>query len=240
VLCSLVLGIFQSRDLHAETCRNIRGASSLVGDADAQDRLDFLDSRVAHTSNNSRKWFWWWTGGFAVATAGQIALVPLAPDTEQRRTLWVNTGSTLGGMVFMAVAPPNSMGLARRLRKQMPDGGELCARLAFTEKSFERAAAMERFGTSWLMHGGNLLFNTGMGLILGLAWGYWDQAFLTTTVGTLVGEIMIWTQPMDAHRTLTEYRTGTFLVAPQRPRASLSLRPMGVADARGLSVHLEY
>jgi hypothetical protein len=227
--------LFTSLRAFAETCPNYEGASPIVLDAEARVRLSYLDGSLPRASRNAKRWFWTWTGGFTALAAGQLALIPLQEGVEQKRTLWVNAGSTGLGAIFLAVAPPRAMGMRRRLDRQLEGVDDLCQRLTLTEQMMTRAAAVEWFGTSWITHAGNILVNVGAGLILGLGWQQWRDAWLTTAVGILVGEMMIWTQPMDLSRTLQRYRTGVW-VDGVGSRVSLRLSPMMVPSGAGVGL----
>lgn len=228
-----------SPSAHAEQCSTVakHNVSPALEQAQGETRLLFLKSRLPRAKSRAKLWFWGWEGTYLGLSAAQLALIPIWHDQEQQRTLWVNTGTTLLGAALLAGASPSVLGLERRLRKRLAvEGTGTCLELALLEQEFVSASNTEKFGVSWLAHGANLAVNAGAGLVLGLAWGYWDTAWITTTVGALVGEVMLWTQPMDMTRALDDYRVGNF--TQKRTSASLSFSPMVLPAGAGLSLNI--
>ncbi|MEZ4320453.1 MAG: hypothetical protein R3F61_23435 [Myxococcota bacterium] len=200
----------------------------------AEARLAYLREHLPRERRNAQRWFLGWTTGFSVLTVGQLAAIPVLDDRRQTPVLVVNSASTALGAGFLLVAPPRTVGNVRRLEALEASGGEPCEVLAEAERLLVRAASAERFGKGWLTHAGNVLLNVGAGAVLGLAFDDWESAWLTTAAGMLVGEVMIWTQPMDASRDLARYRSGAW--APARA-GSRGLRVFPwVRDGGGLIV----
>jgi hypothetical protein len=82
-----------------------------------------------------------------------------------------------------------------------------------------------------------LLFNVGLGL--GLAYGLHrpDSAAINTTVGILIGEVMIATRPTVAIQRLDRYRAGDFSRSPPPPAlTSLFALPSRLGDGYGLAI----
>jgi hypothetical protein len=220
----------------AQQCPNMESASADVGRQDASARIEFIHHTMPRARRRAKRWSLGWTLGFAALTAGQLALIPLQDYPEQKRVLLVNSGSTALGAAFMAFAPPKVIRHEKRLEAELAAKGyDRCAVLTIAEQLLVSEAEAEQFGQSWLMHGGNVLINLGAGLILGLGWDSWQSAWLTTVVGTLVGEVMIWTQPMDATRTLERYRTGTWIGQTAR-RPTLHAHPVYVRAGGGVGL----
>jgi hypothetical protein len=132
------------------------------------------------------------------------------------------------------------MRLQRRVERRGALDAEPCEALAMLEAEMVAAARAERFGKSWLTHGGNLLLNSGVGLVLALGWNDWENAWATTTIGTAIGEVMIWTQPMGVSRALERYRTGTWRGASTSPRASLAIHRLPVPRGAGFGVTVSF
>ncbi|MBW1879728.1 MAG: hypothetical protein JRJ84_15305 [Deltaproteobacteria bacterium] len=220
----------------AQQCPNMEGASANLGRQDASARIEFIRHRMPTARRRAKRWFLGWTLSFTALTAGQLALIPLQDDPESKRTLLVNSGSTALGAAFLAFAPPKVIRHEKRLEAELAaKTDDRCAVLAVAEQLLLSEAEAEQFGQSWLMHGGNVLLNLGAGLLLGLGWDSWQSAWLTTAVGTLVGEVMIWTQPMDATRDLERYRTGKWIGQTAR-RPTLHVHPVYVRAGGGVGL----
>jgi hypothetical protein len=54
----------------------------------------------------------------------------------------------------------------------------------------------------------DIALNVGAGLLLGLGYDHWRSGIVSAVVGTTVGEIMIFTQPVDSVADLELYRSG--------------------------------
>jgi hypothetical protein len=60
------------------------------------------------------------------------------------------------------------------------------------------------------VHLGNVLFNVGLGLFLGLGYHHWEAGAINAGVGIAVGEALILTRPTAAIDDLDAYRLGRF------------------------------
>ena len=58
------------------------------------------------------------------------------------------------------------------------------------------------------MHAGNLLFNTGVLLFLGLGYHHWTPGIINGVAGAAVGEAIILSQPAETIDDLAAYRAG--------------------------------
>lgn len=213
------------------TCPVSAGASPWLAERDASERLAFLEATLPRARAHAQRWMWGWTTGFTALTAGQLAAIPILHDAHQTPVLEVNAASTALGAVFLLVSPPPAIRTPHRIEAF---AGDPCARLAELERLVERSSRAERFGRSWLTHGGNAALNIAAGLVLAIGFDDWKDAWLTTAAGVVVGEVMIWTQPMDATRDLVQYRSGAW-EAP-RPRLALRVVPQRVGRTNGVAL----
>lgn len=211
----------------AAECPNLDGAAGAVAGVDAGERLAFIEGRMDLAAVHAKRWVWGWGLGFTAVTAGQLALVPLFETPAERRLLVVGAVSSGLGALLLAITPPRVIRDRRVLSRHE---GDACAVLGDAEERMVLAADAERFGKSWFMHGGNLLLNAAAGLVLGVLWEQWLDAWTTTAVGSLVGEVMIWTQPMDMTHAVSDYRTGTW-AEPSPVRVHLLVGGVGVSGS---------
>jgi hypothetical protein len=94
-----------------------------------------------------------------------------------------------------------------------------CAVLAEAESRLAASAAAQRQQRAWYMHVGNVAFNTGVAFVFG-AFGHWGAGAISGGVGAVVGEVMIFTHPIDSIDDLARYRRGDLT-----DRASWRLAP---------------
>jgi hypothetical protein len=116
----------------------------------------------------------------------------------------------------------------RRLQRRLHERGRTCETLHEAERALARSAKGERFGRSLVVHMGAIVYNVGVGLILGLALKRPLSGIRQAAVGTTVGQLMIITQPMTSVRALSLYERGAV------PR--LSFAPLVLQGGGGLTL----
>jgi hypothetical protein len=158
---------------------------------DCRARVEFLRHTLSREAARAEAWTSGWGAGLAVITAGQMAAIPWA-DREDRVDLYVGTASSAVGFIALMAAPLSVIkdGPAFAART-----GEPCALAKEGERMLEEGAKSERMGTGVVAHTGNVLFNVGLGLLLGWGFGHWESGIVNMVVGTAVGEGLIVSQP---------------------------------------------
>ncbi len=101
-----------------------------------------------------------------------------------------------------------------------------------------RDAANEAQGQSLLFHGGNVVVNAGIFFIIGAGFGHWTSATISLLTGIATGEIMIFTQPVGALRTLRQYRRGDF--GSPSAGVRMGIAPLIARDGSGLVLLLTF
>ena len=118
-------------------------------------------------------WSWTWGSTFAVAGVASLAAVPFVVP-ENRVDWYTSAASAAVGVAPFVLAPldviEDAKDLHARLATDVHDD-QVCALLADAEAKLVRDAENEAFGRGWWMHAGNVAFNTGIFLFLGLASG---------------------------------------------------------------------
>ena len=112
----------------------------------------------------------------------------------------------------LAIAPPVVLGTAPALRAEIARAtppADVCSLLLVAEADLVRVARDEERQGQWYVHVGNVLFNVGLGLFLGLGYHHWEAGAINAAVGTAVGEALILTRPTAAVRDLDAYLAGT-------------------------------
>jgi len=190
-----------------------------VAHADCDTRLGWIDARLVRTARRARIWSWSWGIVLGASTVGSLVVVPFVSD-EERPDWYVNVFTSGVGMLPLLIAPLPVMHDGDTLHGKLaglPAGGDRCALLAEAEIMLARDAEGEAAGRAWWNHALNLVLNGGAGLFLGLVYDRWQSALLTAVGGTAVGEVMIFTQPVDSVDDLRAYRSGAI---------ALTVRPM--------------
>ncbi len=91
---------------------------------------------------------------------------------------------------------------------RLDDDARVCGLLADTEGKLAADAADERWQRGWWMHAGNIAFNTGVLLFLGLGYRHWSSGLINGLAGAAVGEALLFTQPTGAIDAAATYRRG--------------------------------
>ena len=191
---------------HCPTAPEI--GTTVSGDA-ATRTLD-LEARFERGAYLSRAWAVGWGVSLGLLAVGQVVIAPFTPR-EERPDWWVGAGASTIGALTRTVFVPRVLKEQRRLKKDTSSG---CERVAKLEAALVRSARWERQGRGWLMHGLTLGFNVGVGLVLGLAFKRPISANRLASMGNVIGEVMIITQPRFMSRTLDGYRRGTLSARP--------------------------
>lgn len=206
----------------AQTCERPKDASAqgVAGQSD-EARLAYLSKLLDEESGRAKTWMGFWGGTYGLLTVAQLGLVPLSPGEEQPDWYW-GAASTAFGLAFTLLSKPDVQdgGLiyAQKVRAAAP--ADTCALIAEGERMLERGAAAEASSFQWFLHAGNVLFNVGLGLILGLGYGHWRAAVVNGLVGIAVGETNIMSSPAHLISGWKRYRNGekppavTFQVIP--------------------------
>lgn len=192
------------------------GSVATRGDAE---RLKFLSSRFTDESAAATRWTGGWGGAYGLFTIVQLAIAPLFPEEERPDWYW-GAFSTAVGVAFSIIDPLEVLyggpEFARRAATVTPDA--TCALIADGERMLREGAAHEATGRKWYVHLANVLFNAGIGVVLGLAHNRWVSGAINAAVGLAIGEATIFTSPNGLGDALVTYESGapivTFRVVP--------------------------
>jgi len=150
--------------------------------------------------------------GLTAAGIGSLAAVPFVAPGE--RVDWYTSAvSAAIGVVPLVVAPPAVIGDAARVHAAvvtLPPGDDtgVCNLLAEAERALDADAADQTFQQSWWLHAGNVAFNAGVLLFLGLGYHHWTAGLINGVSGVAVGEVLILTQPSATVEDAVTYRRG--------------------------------
>ncbi len=211
LLATIGVGLGLSAAAHAENrCPASAAGSPALDELDPPRRLAWISAHLSRSEERARLWTFGWGGGIALAGVGSLAAVPLvAPET---RVDWYTGAVSAGvGVAAFVVAPPAVLADAPALRAEIArsgSGADVCPLLASAEARLVRDARDEERSGRWYVHVGNLLFNTGLGLFLGLGYHHWGAGVVNALAGAAVGEAIIFTRPTAAIDDLGAYSKG--------------------------------
>jgi hypothetical protein len=187
-------------------------ASSALGGVQPARRLSWISGRLTHAEKNARLWTFGWGGGIAAAGVGSLVAVPFVASGD--RVDWYTGAVSAGvGVAAFVFAPPAILHDAPALRADLArprSQADLCALLASAEARLVHDARDEEQQGRWYIHVGNLVFNAGLGLFLGLGYHHWSGGIINAVSGAAVGEAIIFTRPTASIGDLGSYLRGTF------------------------------
>ena len=229
-------------EARAGECASIAGGGAQLGRIDALVRLRFVRDRMRDAAHKMRIWAWTFAGLYSTLTVGNLALMA-GTDRHGQIDDGIGAAASFVGVLTMAILPPaiiaDDYWLERHLRRA-PPGTDPCALLADAERLFLSDAKSAAFGKSAMIHAGNFVFNIGVGLLLGLGFGHWDQAMIQGLVGVAVGEAMIFTQPADLITDLRRYRAANLGLPPTWRPLAWGVTPLLGDHRAGLTVGLTF
>ncbi len=201
-------------------------AGPLTARIPAEQRLEFIRTSMRVGAHRSRIWAASWGAAYGAAS---IALFTTASqlDGPVRRDLYVGASSALIGTVVRSVSIPKVIRSHRQLEKALRSGQSTCSALALAESGMHRSAKSETFGRSLILHLGALVYNVGVGVILGVALDRPVSGIRQAAVGMTVGQSMILTQPVTMVDATQRYRDGQVSAFPPRYLRPLTLRGGG-------------
>lgn len=169
-------------------------------------RLSDITRALDAESRKLRRWSYAWSGTYAAAAVTQTALLPFIHGGA-RTDLAVGAASAAFGSASLFLLPMRITGAGGKVH-DLPQTLSPCERLAQAETLFRRAASDERLSGGVLAHGGNVVFNVGLGLLLGAGFGRWKSGIISAAVGTAVGETNLLTAPQGLPALWERYPAG--------------------------------
>ena len=211
----------------AAPCPVPAGADPRLGAVDGLTRLRWIDQRLDHEAGRGERWAMTWALGIGAGGIASLAPAPFVAPGD--RVDWY-TGAVTAviGIVPLVVAPLSVVHDAPELRKAVKtlapgnDAAE-CKLLADAEQKLANDGANETWQRRWWSHAGNVVFNTGVLLFLGLGFHHWTSGIINGASGVVVGEALILTQPTGAVDDDAAYRRGDVGTAADPGAAPRSL-----------------
>lgn len=171
--------------------------------ADAEARVAWIRARLARSAHRATIWLRGWELGLVGATAIDLAMIPILGNTPSNRIdFGLGAATTVVGIVPLVLLEPRVIADHRELDDAR---GERCALLADAEQRLEADAAAQRRHRAWYVHAGNVVLNVGVTLLFG-AFHHWTSGVINGVGGAVVGEVIIFTEPVDQIDDLDDYR----------------------------------
>ncbi len=246
-LCALAIAcaLASAPRARAETyCAPIALGEPALARIDADARLRFIRERLHRAAFRSRIWTLSWFTIYSGVTIYNGVQLGLASNESDRIAFGIGMGASFVGVLSVAVNPPRELFDSPRLEKQLAraaPGDNRCALLTDAERYFLRSAAHQALGKSALIHVGSLVFNAGIGVLLGAGFGRWNDAAQDAFIGAIVGEFQIFTQPSELVQDLARYRAGRLDGGPLvAPRVSWAVAPFAAGGRYGVAAVLSF
>ena len=196
---------------HAATCPIAPAAAASLQTLDGRERLSWIEGRLDRDASRANLWRWSWTIGIGSAGLGSLAAVPFVAKSD--RVDWYTGAATAAiGVIPFIVVPPavtrDAPNLRAALASSLDDDARVCALLVDAEGKLAADAADQKWQQGWWMHAGNLAFNSGVLLFLGLGYHRWLSGVINGAAGAAVGEAVILTQPTGLIEDAAAYQRG--------------------------------
>lgn len=224
-------------------CPTMPGADAAALTAhDDEVRLAWIQARLARTSHRAKVWRDAWGIGIIGATAVDLAMIPILGDTRSNRIdFGLGAATTIPGIVPLIFWQPRVIEDHAALEAHIANAGsDRCAALAEAEKLLVADAAAEHEQRAWYMHAGNVALNAGITLLFG-AFDHWTSGIINGIGGAIVGEAIIYTEPIDQIDDLAQYRRGELGGgATVRHARVWQLVPASIPRGSGLMLSLSF
>jgi hypothetical protein len=165
-------------------------------------------------AGQGRVWTWGWGLGIGAAGVGSLAAVPFV-SAGDRVDWYAGAVSAAIGVVPFLLSPLSVVHDAPRLHASLlsppDDDARVCLLLADAERTLAADAANQRWQQGWWIHAGNVAFNTGVMLFLGLGYHHWTSGIINGAAGAAVGEAIIFTQPTGTIDDLAAYQRANLI-----------------------------
>jgi len=216
----IVVGVLaHAARVRATTCAPPPNAEARVVFIDGGERLHWIDEHMDHEASRARLWSRSWGIGIGASGLASLAAVPFVAPSN-RVDWYTGAVSAAVGIVPFIVSPLTVTRDAPKVSAAVSatafdDDARVCATLFDAERKLAAAADNQRWQQGWWIHAGNLAFNAGVLLFLGLGYHHWVSGIINGASGAVVGEAIILTQPTGSISDLRDYLRGDLARAKQ-------------------------
>jgi hypothetical protein len=209
--------------------------SAEISNAELEQRLKFIETRLARQSPNAGYWQHGWTGFHAASAVVQGVLAVDADDSDDEVDYLVGAVKSTGALAQMLIRPLPAVQSATRFQA-LPSQSreERIHKVAQGEVLLHENADHAATRTGWKRH----LVGIGANLLGGVAiaaFGDSSDAVTSTLLGIAVSETNIWTEPSRAINDLEDYQNNKW-VQRQTSEVSWHIVPL----ARRVEVNIRF
>ena len=214
---SLVVALFVWSPL---TCAEPAGRlPGEISNAELEQRLKFIETRLSRLSPDARTWQYGWTGFHAASIVAQGVLAADANDNDDEVNYIVGAVKSTGALAQLLIKPLPAVQSAT-LFQALPSLSreERLHKLAQGEALLHENAGRAVTRSGWKRH----LIGIGANLLGGVviaAYGDSSDAVTSTLLGIAASEASIWTEPSRAINDLEDYQHNKWL---QRKTSAVS------------------
>jgi hypothetical protein len=185
--------------------------SADISSSELDQRLEFVETRLAMQDHKARYWQQGWTGFHAASIVVQGLFAVDADDSDDEVNYIVGAVKSTGALTQMLIKPMPAVENTSRFQAMPAQSREERFRKlkqgeALLHENAERAATR----TGWKRH----LVGIGANLIGGAAiavFGDSSDAVTSTLLGITVSEANIWTEPSRASNDLKDYQENKWM-----------------------------
>jgi hypothetical protein len=238
---AFVLAVLLSTSTAHAGCPSAIGGNATLEDIDPKERLLFIQKRIDHDARNVRIWFWTWFTIYSGLSVGNAIRFHWARTRGNYVDTTTGTGGSVFGLLVLSIMPPavlRDQHVLARVVGRYQDGD--CETLAEAEKILLRDAKSEAFGKGPLVHAGNFVFNSALGILLIAAFNRWQLASIVAPVGITAGELQQLTTLTNINGTLARYKAGDLRDASVAQPVSWGLQPMLSPGQFGASFGMKF
>ena len=177
-----------------------------LSDQELDRRIAWLQTTLENGSGYSKLWQHGWTSGYALGVAIGTAQAATTNSDDTRISAIVTASKGVIGTARLLLTPhPGRLGAQPML--DIPGNGRdaRLRRLTAGETQLQRVADRAGKRLRWTRHAGNVALNLIGGAFV-LGFGDETDAAVSTGVGVLVGELMIFTSPKRGEANLSAYQ----------------------------------
>ena len=214
----------------AEACPPPIGGNPALADRDPAVRLEFIRSSLNREARHAVLWTQLWIAGNGVLIAGTAGLIPFYPP-ENRVDLYVGMGATGVAALPLIFLPPSIERVGPAFDHRVSEATSLdpCVLIAEGEHLLARDAREAASVYTWFPQVTNVLYNVGVGLILGLGFHRWVTGISAMISGTTIGELVMLTEPKELSWDLARYMDGRLNDQPKGVAWALLPEPTGLS-----------
>jgi len=231
-ICAALLVVHSVTAVAAEpsSSMGITANPDALSDADLDQRIEWLTTTLDGTAGYSKLWQYGWTSGYALGIGIGVAQAATTSKNDTRVSAIVTASKAVIGTTRMLLDPhPGRLG-AEPMRLISGDNRSAkLQRLVAGESQLKRVSERTQKRLRWERHAGSVALNLVGGAFVA-GFGDWDDALVSTEIGLVVGELMIFSSPKAAASNLGDYRQ-RFAGVAKPDEWQVTLVPTGMGAA---------